>query len=57
MIGQRGLNLLGFLTLLLVFVSMFLMFGNQALQCVVAEFKKRGFKVGADAKAGAPAEK
>jgi hypothetical protein len=56
-ISQRGLDLLGFLTLLLVFVNMFLMVGNQSLQRVVAEFKKRGLKVGADAKAGAPAEK
>jgi len=37
MIGQRGLNLLGFLTLILVFVNMFLLVGNQSLQSVVAE--------------------
>jgi hypothetical protein len=37
MIGQRGLNLLGFLTLILVFVNMFLLVGNQSLQRVVAE--------------------
>ena len=37
MIGQRGLNLLGFVTLILVFVNMFLLVGNQSLQRVVAE--------------------
>jgi hypothetical protein len=37
MISQRGLNVLGFITLILVFVNMFLLVGNQALQRVVAE--------------------
>jgi hypothetical protein len=37
MIGQRALNLLGFLTLILVFVNMFLLVGNQSLQRVVGE--------------------
>ena len=37
MIGQRGLNLLGFLTLILVFVNMFLLVGNQSLQRSVTE--------------------
>ena len=37
MIGQRGLNLFGFLTLILVFVNMFLLVGNQSLQRNVAE--------------------
>ncbi len=37
MIGQRGLNLFGFLTLILVFVNMFLLVGNQSLQRSVAE--------------------
>ena len=37
MIGQRALNLLGFLTMLLVFVNMFLLVGNQSLQRNVAE--------------------
>jgi hypothetical protein len=37
MIGQRGLNLLGFLTLILVFVNMFLLVGNQSLQRLVGE--------------------
>jgi hypothetical protein len=37
MISQRGLNLLGFLSLILVFVNMFLLVGNQSLQRTVAE--------------------
>jgi len=37
MIGQRALNLLGFLTMILVFVNMFLLVGNQSLQRNVAE--------------------
>jgi hypothetical protein len=37
MISQRGLNVVGFITLILVFVNMFLLVGNQALQRVVAE--------------------
>ena len=37
MSGQRGLNLFGFLTLILVFVNMFLLVGNQSLQRSVAE--------------------
>ena len=37
MIGQRALNLFGFLTLILVFVNMFLLVGNQSLQRVVGE--------------------
>lgn len=37
MISQRGLNLFGFLTLILVFVNMFLLVGNQSLQRSVAE--------------------
>jgi hypothetical protein len=37
MISQRGLNLLGFLTLILVFVNMFLLVGNQSLQQSVTE--------------------
>lgn len=37
MIGQRSLNLFGFLTLILVFVNMFLLVGNQSLQRGVAE--------------------
>ena len=37
MISQRGLNLIGFLTLILVFVNMFLLVGNQSLQRIVAE--------------------
>jgi allophanate hydrolase subunit 1 len=37
MIGQRGLNLFGFLTLILVFVNMFLLVGNQSLQRSVTE--------------------
>ncbi len=37
MIGQRGLNFFGFLTLILVFVNMFLLVGNQSLQRSVAE--------------------
>jgi allophanate hydrolase subunit 1 len=37
MLGQRGLNLFGFLTLILVFVNMFLLVGNQSLQRSVAE--------------------
>ena len=37
MIGQRGLNLAAFLALILVFVNMFLLVGNQSLQRVVAE--------------------
>ena len=37
MISQRGLNVIGFLTLILVFVNMFLLVGNQSLQRIVAE--------------------
>jgi len=37
MIGQRGLNLFSFLTLILVFVNMFLLVGNQSLQRSVTE--------------------
>ena len=37
MISQRGLNLFGFLTLILVFVNMFLLVGNQSLQRSVTE--------------------
>ena len=37
MISQRGLNLIGFLTLILVFINMFLLVGNQSLQRIVAE--------------------
>ncbi|MSP39421.1 MAG: hypothetical protein EXR70_13105 [Deltaproteobacteria bacterium] len=37
MISQRGLNLFGFLTLILVFVNMFLLVGNQSLQQSVAQ--------------------
>ena len=37
MISQRGLNLFGFLTLVLVFVNMFLLVGNQSLQRSVTE--------------------
>lgn len=37
MISQRGLNLIGFLTLILVFINMFLLVGNQSLQRMVAE--------------------
>ena len=37
MISERGLNLIGFLTLILVFVNMFLLVGNQSLQRIVAE--------------------
>ena len=37
MISQRGLNVIGFITLLLVFVNMFLLVGNQSLQRNVAE--------------------
>jgi uncharacterized protein YcfL len=37
MIGQRGLNVVGFITLILVFVNMFLLVGNQSLQRIVAE--------------------
>lgn len=37
MISQRGLNVVGFITLVLVFVNMFLLVGNQSLQRIVAE--------------------
>ena len=37
MISQRGLNAIGFLTLILVFANMFLLVGNQSLQRIVAE--------------------
>ena len=37
MISQRGLNIVGFFTLILVFVNMFLLVGNQSLQRIVAE--------------------
>ena len=37
MISQRGLNIIGFVTLVLVFVNMFLLVGNQSLQRIVAE--------------------
>jgi hypothetical protein len=37
MISQRGLNVIGFVTLILVFVNMFLLVGNQSLQRIVAE--------------------
>jgi len=37
MISQRGLNVIGFITLILVFVNMFLLVGNQSLQQIVAE--------------------
>lgn len=37
MISQKGLNVIGFLTLILVFVNMFLLVGNQSLQRIVAE--------------------
>jgi hypothetical protein len=37
MISQRGLNVVGFITLILVFVNMFLLVGNQSLQRIVAE--------------------
>ena len=37
MISQRGLNIVGFVTLILVFVNMFLLVGNQSLQRIVAE--------------------
>lgn len=37
MISQRGLNIIGFITLILVFVNMFLLVGNQSLQRTVAE--------------------
>jgi len=37
MISQRGLNLLGFITLILVFVNIFLLVGNQSLQRIIGE--------------------
>ena len=37
MISQRGLNIIGFVTLVLVVVNMFLLVGNQSLQRIVAE--------------------
>jgi len=37
MISQRGLNVIGLITLILVFVNMFLLVGNQSLQRIVAE--------------------
>ena len=37
MISQRGLNLLGFVTFMLVFANMFLMVSNQSLQRAIAE--------------------
>lgn len=37
MISQRGLNVIGFITLILVFINMFLLVGNQSLQGIVAE--------------------
>ena len=53
MISQRGLNLLGFLSLILVFVNMFLLVGNQSLQRTVAERQQlimRGIQMQAPAR-------
>ena len=53
MISQRGLNLIGFLTLILVFVNMFLLVGNQSLQRIVAERQQtimRGIQMQAPAR-------
>ena len=37
MISQRGLNLVGFVTFMLVFANMFLMVSNQSLQRAIAD--------------------
>jgi len=37
MISQRGLNLIGFVTFLLVFANMFLTVSNQSLQRAIAD--------------------
>lgn len=53
MISQRGLNLLGFLSLILVFVNMFLLVGNQSLQRTLAERQQlimRGIQMQAPAR-------
>jgi hypothetical protein len=53
MISQRGLNLIGFVTLILVFVNMFLLVGNQSLSRLVAERQQaimRGIQMQAPAR-------
>jgi|GEM_PF-3954358 len=53
MMSQRALNIVAFLTLILVFVNMFLLVGNQSLQRLVAERQQsimRGLQMRAPAR-------